>query len=184
MKLTEKKIIKCRKCKSNFEPIYREGIIISRLCLSCLWAKARAKVRKDKVREKIELKEKLKTKSEWLKDLQKVFNEFIRLRDKNKPCISCGKPLIGKYDAGHYFTVGSYPNIRFNEDNVHGQCVECNQHKHGNINEYSLHLPNRIGQEQFNKLLEDRLKPLNLTLSEVKDLIKKYKEKIKQLKQC
>lgn len=183
MNITEKKLIKCRKCKSYFEPIYRKGIILSRLCLSCLSAKARERVKTDKLRETIELKEKLKTKSQWLNDLQKIFNEFIRLRDKNKICISCGKPLRGKYDAGHYFTVGAYPNIRFNEDNVHGQCVECNQHKHGNITEYSLYLPKRIGQERFDKLLEERNNPLSMTIPEIQEKIKYYKEKVKQLKQ-
>lgn len=183
MDTTENKLIKCRKCKSDFEPIYRNGIILSRLCLSCLSAKAKAKVIKDKVIKTRELKEKLKTKSQWLSDLQKVFNEFIRLRDKNKNCISCGKPLIGKYDAGHFFSVGAYPNLRFNEDNVHGQCVECNQHKHGNISEYSIRLPIMIGLDKFDKLLEERNKPLNLTVSEIQEKIKYYKEKIKQLKQ-
>lgn len=183
MAVTEQKTIRCRRCKSDFEPIYRNGIILSRLCLPCLSAKAKQKVRKDHFRQTKEMKQQLKTKSNWLNDLQKVFNEYIRLRDRNKPCISCGKKLIGKYDAGHYFTVGAYPNLRFYEDNVHGQCVECNQHKHGNISEYSLRLPNRIGQDCFNKLLEERNKLLNITIPEIQENIKYYKEKIKQLKQ-
>ncbi|MDG6334342.1 recombination protein NinG, partial [Glaesserella parasuis] len=34
-------------------------------------------------------RERLKSRSEWLKDAQAVFNEYIRLRDKDEPCISC-----------------------------------------------------------------------------------------------
>lgn len=172
--------IKCKSCKSNFEPIYRNGIIVSRLCLSCLISKGKDKIRKEKQREKVKAKEKLKTHSEWLNDCQKVFNTYIRLRDKDKPCISCGCSLVGKYDAGHYFTVGAYPNIRFNEDNVHGQCVACNQHRHGNTTEYSLSLPMRIGIERYERLLEIRNIPLKLTIEEIKDKIKYYKLKIKE----
>lgn len=174
--------IKCRSCKTHFEPIYRNGIIVSRLCLSCLSAKAKKKVNSDKAKEKKQAKDKLKTKSEWLLDLQKIFNEFIRLRDRGKTCISCENILSGKYDSGHYFTVGAYPNLRVNEDNAHGQCVWCNQHKHGNISEYSLNLPKRIGKERFESLLSIRNEPLNLSIPEIKSLIVEYKQKVKSLK--
>ncbi len=64
---------------------------------------------------------------------QVVFNKYIRLRDKDKPCVSCDKPLGSKYDAGHYFSSGGHKAVTFDENNVHGQCVTCNQHKHGNL---------------------------------------------------
>lgn len=173
------KTIKCRRCKIEFEPFYRNGIILSRFCTKCLVEKKREKDKKEWREEKKKIKEKLKTQSEWLSDLQKVFNKYIRLRDRNKPCISCGNPLKKEFDAGHFFSVGAYPNIRFNEDNVHGQCVACNQHKHGNINEYALNLPLRIGKERYENLLEDRNKPLMLTIPEIKVMIKEYRDKIK-----
>lgn len=177
-----KKLRKCRRCKKEFEPLYYNGVIKSLFCISCLIEQGKQKKKAEWRKERKAIKEKLKTQSEWLKELQKVFNEFIRLRDKNKPCISCGKTLSGKYDAGHFFSVGAYPNIRFNEYNVHGQCVECNQHKHGNINEYVIRLPMRIGREHFEELQELRTKPLLLTIPEIKDLISEYKEKVKLLK--
>ncbi|NDV93501.1 recombination protein NinG [Dysgonomonas sp. 521] len=173
-------VIKCRSCKTNFEPIYRNGIIVSRLCLSCIATKAKSKVQKDKAKEKAKAKERLKTHSQWLNDLQKVFNKYIRLRDKGMPCISCGCSLVGKYDAGHFFSLGAYPNLRFNEDNVHGQCVACNQHRHGNTTEYSLSLPMRIGIERYEQLLEIRNKPLKMTTEEIKEQIEYYKIKIKE----
>lgn len=174
------KQIKCRSCKQSFEPTYRNGIIVSRLCFSCIIDKAKHKIKREKTKERDKAKEKLKTHSEWLNDLQKIFNKYIRLRDKDKPCISCGCSLVGKYDAGHYFSVGAYPNIRFNEDNVHGQCVACNQHKHGNTIEYSLSLPMRIGIERYETLLQIRNEPLKLTIEEIKEKIKYYKLKIKE----
>ena len=175
--------MKCKSCSNEFEPMYRNGILVSKICVQCLIKKGQEKQRKDWRKEKSELKQKLKTKSEWLNDFQKVFNTYIRERDYKKPCISCDKPLIGKFDAGHYFTVGAYPNIRFNEDNVHGQCVECNQHKHGNIAEYSIRLPYRIGQERYDKLLMSRNDSNKLSIEDIKELILIYREKTKELQQ-
>jgi len=39
----------CRSCKSEFEPIYRNGIIVSRLCVSCLSKKGKEKMKKKQV---------------------------------------------------------------------------------------------------------------------------------------
>jgi hypothetical protein len=91
----------------------------------------------------------MKTKGEWLKELQTVFNRYIRLRDEGKPCISCGTTKPVQYAAGHYFTIGSCPALRFDEDNVHLQCNKnCNLEKSGNIAEYSINLPLRIGVQR------------------------------------
>ena len=146
--MDEKKII-C-KCGNEFEPYHKaNSTIVSRICITCLLAKSNTKRKKTQRKETKELKTALKTHSEWLRDLQKVFNTYIRERDKGKPCISCDRPLANKFDAGHFFSVGAYPNIRFNEDNTNGQCVHCNQHKHGNVSEYAIRLPYRIGQERY-----------------------------------
>jgi uncharacterized FlaG/YvyC family protein len=171
--------MKC-KCGKEFEPIRRNGIIVSKLCISCIIEKSRANKKKEWNKEKKKIKESLKTKSDYLNELQKSFNTFIRVRDKDKPCISCKRPLTNKYDAGHYFSVGAYPNLRFNELNVHGQCVHCNRDLHGNISEYSIALPERIGIASFEKLKRERNTTLQLTIEEVKELIKIYKKKIKE----
>lgn len=125
-------------------------------------------------------KEKLKTHKDYLQDLQKVFNTFIRKRDEGKPCISCGC-MTGKRDAGHMFSVGGNPELRFDEDNTHSQCVYCNQHQHGAIANYMLNLPNRIGKERFDALIERRGKPNKLSIPEIQEKIKYYKNKIRTL---
>ena len=130
----------------------------------------------------LEAKEKTLTHSDWLNLFQKVFNTYIRMRDKGKPCISCDRPLVGKFDAGHFYSVKPYYGLRFHEDNVHGQDVFCNQHLHGNLQEYAIRLPKRIGIERFNWLKENRHITVKYTIPELKDLIKEYKEKIKLLK--
>jgi hypothetical protein len=165
---------KCKECGGNFTPFKTTQVVCGAKCAAKL---AETKVWKEKKKVMIE---NTRTRTEWLGILQVVFNKFIRERDKHKPCISCDKPLINKYDSGHYFSVGSYPNLRFNENNAHGQCVFCNQHKHGNHIEYGIRLKDRIGEYNYNKLFNARGDALKLTLDEIQELIKIYKLKIKQ----
>jgi len=170
---------KCLVCKEKFTPQNSTQIVCSP---SCSLEYLKQKKAKEWKKEKKEIKEKLLTKKDYLNILQKVFNTFIRIRDKGKPCISCDKYLKeNDINAGHFYSVGAYPNLRFNEMNVHNQCIECNLHKHGNVLEYDLRLPNRIGIKEYDLLKESRLKPLKLDIQEVKDLIIVYKNKIKLL---
>lgn len=92
-----------------------------------------------------------------LNKCQKVFNEYIRKRDLNGTdyfkCISCGgikdKSML---NAGHYYNVGHFDGLRFDEDNCFSQCIQCNKFLHGNLIEYSKNLPLKIGAERFNLL--------------------------------
>ena len=79
------------------------------------------------------------------------FNRFIRLRDRNLPCISCNNDFN---QAGHYYSGGHYSALKFNEDNVNGQCIRCNYHLHGNLIEYRLRLEKKIGLDRIKKLDE------------------------------
>lgn len=55
-----------------------------------------------------------------------VFSKYIRKRDADKPCISCGKTVEVK-QAGHYLPVGnSSVGTWFDEMNVSGECEPCN----------------------------------------------------------
>jgi hypothetical protein len=77
------------------------------------------------------------------------FNRFIRERDKEMGCISCG----GKVEqAGHFYSAGHNAGLRFNEKNVNGQCVRCNHFLSGNLNEYRKRLIERIGLTEVQKL--------------------------------
>jgi len=170
---------KCKSCKEPFEPMRPLQMVCSP---KCGYDYAKMKKEKDWRKEKKKRKEKLMTRSDWMKLAQVTFNKYIRQRDINKGCISCGASLQGvKFDAGHFYSVGSYPRLRFDENNVHGQCVRCNQHLHGNISEYSHKLPLRIGKDNFDTLtLERNKEPLKLTTIEIKELINKYKNIIKK----
>ena len=81
---------------------------------------------------------------------ERHFNRFIRLRDQWKPCISCGN--YRELQAGHFYSAGNYSALKFNEDNVHGQCKQCNYFLSGNLTEYEKSLRLRIGNERVDKL--------------------------------
>ena len=170
---------KCVSCKDKFTPQNNTQVVCSIVC-SIQFMKS--KKANDWQKEKKVLKEKLMTKSDYLNICQKVFNTYIRTRDKGKPCVSCDKFLKeNDVNASHYFSVGSSPNLRFNEDNVHSSCIKCNKELHGNTIEYTLRLPNRIGIERYNQLLNDRNKPALLTIEDIKELIAIYRVKTKEL---
>ncbi len=101
---------------------------------------------------------KKKTTAKLKQDLQKVFNKFIRERDSDGirfNCISCGetKP-IDQMNAGHFFAVGGYDGLRFDEDNVHGECAYCNCWNESHLIKYTINLQGKIGLKRFNELLE------------------------------
>ncbi len=105
---------------------------------------------------------------------QEQFNRFIVLRDKGKPCASCGRylPLC----CGHFRSVGAAPELRFNEDNAHGQCYECNGNKSGNAKEYRNGLIERIGLSRV-ETLENFNERQNWTVYDLHDIEKAYKAK-------
>jgi hypothetical protein len=80
-----------------------------------------------------------------LEKTQKVFNKWIRARDKDKGCISCHGPVE---HAGHYFSQGHHSSLRFNEMNVQGQCCRCNTFLHSNAIHYRNGLVKRYGEQK------------------------------------
>jgi hypothetical protein len=171
---------KCKNCKKPFEPARP----LQNVCgLECAIELSNKKGKSDWKLRKKTIKESLKTKKDYLNELQVIFNSWVRTRDKHKSCISCGCILSGKYDAGHYFSVGLYPELRFNEDNNHGQCVACNQHKHGNLLEYRFKLIERIGEKRFAELEALKSKSVHYSIADIKELTIYYKGLLK-IMQC
>ena len=87
------------------------------------------------------------------KKVHSEVNKFVRERDKNKPCISCGR-RIESGDCGHYVAQGSSGLLRYHPDNLALQCTSCNRFKHGNLINYRIGLVSRIGEDRV-KWLED-----------------------------
>jgi hypothetical protein len=168
---------KCRACKELFTPF-------SSLAKACSVACSLKIINDEKIkdfnRETRRLKSAIKSRGDWLKETQQVFNKFIRLRDETLPCISCGRIHSGQYHAGHYKTVGANPELRFNEHNCHKQCAPCNNHLSGNIANYRPNLIAKIGLDCVSKL-EGPNAPKHYTIEDLKELKKVYQDKIKAI---
>ncbi len=175
---------KCRICKGEFTPQSTTQITCSYQCALVKVEKDREQLKKKQEKawrkEKRERKEKLKSKSDYLREAQTAFNAFIRERDKNENCISCGRPPK-KRNAGHYKSVGSHPELRFDEDNCHLQCEHCNTYKSGNQVEYRANLIMRIGIDRVEALESSREMP-HWSIEDIKAIKAKYKAKLKELR--
>lgn len=114
-------------------------------------------------------------------ELQIIFNSYIRERDKEKPCISCGQ--FKTLQAGHFFPVNGYDSLRFNEDNVHGECAGCNCFDEGHLINYHENLIARIGKERVEQLKsmarDYKMNGYKWTRSELEAMIERYKNKLK-----
>lgn len=101
----------------------------------------------------------LKSIPELVKAAEKKFNKFIRDRDRDGDyftCISCSKTIkiAGKnYHAGHFYSGGKFRLLKFDEDNVHGQCEQCNVwgSNETGIN-YQVNLIKKIGEDRHLRL--------------------------------
>ena len=167
----------CKICKVKFTPTRPLQSVCSP---NCAYIHAKAVRVKTERKETREAKVRLKSKSEWLKEAQTVFNQYIRLRDKDLPCISCQRFHTGQYHAGHYLTTGAHPELRFDEINVHKQCSACNNYLSGNIVEYRINLISKIGIDAVN-YLESKHQPKHYTIEDIKTLKAIYREKVKTL---
>ncbi len=181
------KICKNPACRGPFVPQRLGQAVCSPACAIIDAPRNQAKARKALAqveRKEIKLrKEALKSRADHMKDTQQAFNEWVRYRDAALPCVSCGRHHEGKYDAGHYRTVGSNPALRFEPLNCHKQCVPCNQHKSGNVIEYRLELVRRIGIDKV-EWLEGPHEPKKYTIEELKALTAKYRALTRELKRA
>lgn len=177
---------KCKICKNEFTKVRPLQFVCSFEC-SIKYAnnlKAKNEAKETKLRRKAykDTKDKIKTLTDLANDAQKVFNQYIRERDKLLPCISCGRHHNGQYHSGHFRSVGAARHLRFNEDNVHKQCSVCNNHKSGNILEYRINLVKKIGIERV-EALENNNEIIKYTREDLIKIKEQYKLKLKNLLQ-
>lgn len=172
-------------CRASFVPQRLGQAVCSPKC-----ALATVEVQKAKVRKSLSLadrreikvrKEALKTRADHLKDTQVAFNAWVRARDADLPCISCGRHHEGQYHAGHYRTVGANPELRYEPLNAWKQCAPCNNHLSGNLINYRISLLQRIGEEKVT-WLEGPHEAKKYTVEELKAMAAEYRAKTKELK--
>lgn len=152
-------------CGTRFAPTERHPFAIA-CCMGCEIilsarhiekvnaARAKAAAKKNAVERK-ETKAKIaasKGLSYWEGRAQHAVNTYVRWRDINEPCISCGITYSDIWHAGHYIAVGANSTLRFNIKNIHKQCVQCNYSKSGNQILYRINLLGKIGADEVSVL--------------------------------
>ena len=188
------KMCKNPACGISFQPQRLGQAVCSPACALAIKDVNQQKARKSLAqveRKEIKVrKEKLKSRAEHLREAQAAVNEFIRLRDAHLPCISCDSipsdhDLFtgSRWDAGHYRSVGSCPELRFEPLNIHRQCVKCNRNLSGNAVEYRIRLVQRIGAEKVT-WLEGLHPACKYTVEEIKAIKASYREKTRELKRA
>ena len=167
----------CDSCLYDFYTTNENGKVI--------FEKRKLKVKSTKEKAiKSDLREKLKTLSDYAKELQKEINTIVRLIDKGGCCISTLKPLNDKFDAGHMYSVGSNPALRFHLDNIHAQSVYANQYLSGDQINYLNGLSYFYGIEYKDYILDlkSRYKVLKLSKEDYIEKINVAKKIVSELK--
>ena len=166
--MSQKALKKCKACKNKIKEVDLRVINISTIHKDCFNLFVKQHIEKTQKNKKKRSESLLKTKNEGIKtknltSTQTVVNRYIRLRDAkggSAKCISCRRAVRygdSNCNAGHYKTVGARSDLRFNEDNIHAQCAQCNvfNNSHSSISvgeRYTRKLIKKIGQERVDAL--------------------------------
>lgn len=177
---------KCRVCLEVFSPRKHLQVVCSPNC-ALLHAKqkrererkALAKIERKAIRE---VKERVKPRSDYLKEAQAAINRYVRLRDAHLGCVSCDRPSAwqGQWHASHYRSRGAAPHLRFNLHNIHKACSICNNHLSGNIMGYRPELVRRIGAQRVEALEASQVRA-DFTIDYLKRLKRVFAEKARRL---
>jgi hypothetical protein len=186
----------CATCQAEFAKQRMGQRVCSPICASRLvqadkkQAKERAKL--DRALDKAK-REGMKTVKQLKAVAQDAFNDWIRARDVDQPCISCGEtnpPMKpgGQWDAGHFLGRGAFPELAFDEDNCHKQCKSCNggsgkfAHKARTVaQQYEANLIERIGQDRVDRLKGPH-EVLPLKHEHLRQIATIYRAKLRELK--
>lgn len=181
--------LKCKQCKEYFkrETMFNPPFMQGRFCTEdhmVEWSLENQSKGRDKI-AKAERKESTKAKKNKLKTRKKAAktacHDYIRARDSGKGCICCGRPLGANFHAGHFLESGNNPQIRYDENNIHGQRLDCNFFKGGDSGDYQENLINKIGLEAINKLKNLTGGTIKRTADDYLVIEKYYKDKLKEL---
>jgi hypothetical protein len=133
------------KCGNEFD----QYLSTQTKCTKCLIEKGKQIIRKVEHREFVKLKNHVRStdKKKLAEQARRHCHYWIKQRDKNLPCISCGTKTARDWHASHYYDSGQFSGLRYDETNIHKSCEACNTHLHGNKSGYRVGLIKRYGLE-------------------------------------
>jgi hypothetical protein len=175
--ITSLKPKECQGCGSMFSP---RSSFARACCQRCATKVVNADKKAERVQTKAR-KEALITYSQRKAKAQKAVNEYVRIRDAGKPCISCRTPWEPTFQAGHYRSRGAAPQLALDRRNIASQCIQCNLHLHGNPIGFRAGLIERHGEDHV-RAIESENEPLKLTHEELQQITIINKADAKALK--
>ena len=107
----------------------------------------------------------------------KYFSLYIRKRDKDKPCITCGRRTTDA-DCGHFIS-RRYEATRYDEKNAHGQCIKCNRFEYGNQYAHGQAIDKRYGAGTAEGLLLKSRWTAKRTQYDYEMIAEEFKNKLK-----
>jgi hypothetical protein len=144
----------CKACRQKFVPSRPMQAACTPACAIAIAERKREKqaqqMAAEKRKEARQRLERIKTRAQWMKEAQAAVNRYVRLRDRDKGCISCDRPATwdGQWHASHFRSVGAASAVRFNLWNIHKACSVCNHHLSGNVAGYTPRLIEKVGPEK------------------------------------
>jgi hypothetical protein len=166
---------KCKYCLERYTPKYSSTEPCPKY--ECRLQHLEANVAKINRANKATARDSIKSYAQRLGEAKKVFQKWIRLRDKDKPCISCGSISSTVWDGGHFKKAELYSGVIFHEYNVNIQCGKCNRFLGGNELNYRTGLIAKIGEEAVLNLehLAEMSRMKKYTNEELEEIKLKYK---------
>lgn len=170
----------------------RECLCYSKFLINTPEGNARikkAELKATKPRRELEKAQKERKQTNTLQNLlQSVVNschKYIRLRDKYKPCISCGANWNEHFQSGHFYKAELYSSLKFHPKNINGQCRVCNLHKDGNFEGYRKGMIERYDLKFVQNLEKDARKdksePFKWDREQLREERTVYNQMIKEL---
>lgn len=188
---------KCRICRQEYMPQrpmqvtcgqyecqVSYGVAVAEKSKAKREAKAKKEMAEQRKAERKATKERRKELAplqHFKKAAEKAVNAFVRERDAEQPCISCGTNDALEWHAGHFIPVGRSSFLRYTPANIAKQCSACNVFGAGKATEFEVGLVARIGRSAVDQLKSSpRLRAW--TREELEAIEAEFKTKLKELR--
>lgn len=176
---SKKKI--CKRCQKE------KRIWARNMCQSCDIAMHPDKYMIERKKATTKKKEKKESIRHIENKLDKVFSEYIRLRDADEfgmvECFTSGKVYHwSKIQAGHYIS-RRHKSTRWHELNVHPQSVGENLFNQGNAPQFAVNLDKKFGVGTAEMLLNLSKESVKHSREYLYAMIEDYTEKVNKLKE-
>lgn len=170
---------KCKQCGKQFTQFNSLNKVCGFKCAIELGKLKPVKINEKRVNSQLkkEAREKLETYSQKVNKVKVIFQKWIRERDKNEPCISCGTTKASMWHASHFKKAETFSGVIFNELNVWRACSKCNVFLNGNELKYRENLVKKLGLKIVEDLeeLADKTRTYKYTSDELQQIKTKYK---------